>query len=431
MLKKILGTAGTRILNAIFTLVILWLMTNYVGSKGLGTIGLIVLNITLLQLVFDLLAGNPLVYFSSRASFYQLLVPAYGWIILIMAIAVLLMWPFRLFTPEIYSVVVPPGYEKHIAALAIINGIMQTHYNLLIGKSKIKEYNILFTLQIAITLILFTILALQNGSPMDYITGLYAGWTLSALGGFYVLVSGSKKGSVKGWREVSTKVFRFGRLSFLANILHLGNKRFSFYIIKAFSGLSMLGIYNAGAQLSEGVRIIGQSISLVQYSAISGSRDKEYARRLTVQLMKVSVVLTTLAMLVLILIPAEVYGLVLSNKFIHVKEIVVLLTPGVIALSANTIFSHYFSGRGHPEVNLHSNVAGFVVTLLFALLLIPVYHIKGAAATASLSYFTSMLYQYFVFQKQTGTRFSDWMIKKEDVRDFRILVKELFKEKKG
>ena len=429
MLKKIIGTAGTRALNALFTLVILWLLTNYVGSEGLGTIGLVVLDITVLQLVFDLLSGNPLVYFSSRASFYQLLLPAYGWILFVIAIAVLLVLPFRYFQPEIYSVVVPQGYAVHIAALAVINGIMQTHYNLLIGKSKIKEYNILFTLQIAVTLILFTILVLQNGTPMDYVAGLYAGWTVSALGGFYVLVSGSKKVSVKGWREVSPKVFRFGWLSFLANILHLGNKRFSFYIIKAFSGLSMLGIYNAGAQLSEGVRIIGQSISLVQYSAISGSRNRDYARQLTLRLMKISVVLTTLAMLVLILIPSEVYGLVFSEKFIHVKEIVILLTPGVIALSANTIFSHYFSGRGHPEVNLHSNVAGFVVTLLFALLLIPSYHIKGAAATASLSYLTSMLYQYFVFKKQTGTKLSYWMITKEDILEFRVLVQGLFNGK--
>jgi hypothetical protein len=49
MLKKILGTAGTRILNAVFNLVILLLISNKIGSEGLGTIGLILLDITIIQ----------------------------------------------------------------------------------------------------------------------------------------------------------------------------------------------------------------------------------------------------------------------------------------------------------------------------------------------------------------------------------------------
>ena len=43
MLKKIIGTTGTRILNAVFNLIILVIITNYIGSEGLGIIGLILL----------------------------------------------------------------------------------------------------------------------------------------------------------------------------------------------------------------------------------------------------------------------------------------------------------------------------------------------------------------------------------------------------
>ena len=76
MLKKIIGTTGTRILNAVFNLIILVLITNKIGNEGLGIIGLILVDITIIQLSVDLVAGSSLVYFASRANLGQLLFPA-------------------------------------------------------------------------------------------------------------------------------------------------------------------------------------------------------------------------------------------------------------------------------------------------------------------------------------------------------------------
>ncbi len=73
MLNKIIGTTGTRILNAFFALVILYLMANYIGSNGMGVIALILLDITIIQLVIDLVAGSALIYFASRTNLGQLL----------------------------------------------------------------------------------------------------------------------------------------------------------------------------------------------------------------------------------------------------------------------------------------------------------------------------------------------------------------------
>ncbi len=429
MIKKIAGTAGTRILNALFTLIILWLFTNYVGSKGLGIIGLVVLNITVIQFFYDLLSGNSLVYFVSRTDLIKLVIPAYLWI---MAVSVVITAAFSLFCnffPGAAGTFVPAGYGFHIITLAAINGFTQVHFNVLIGQAKIKLYNILFTVQISLTLLVFAVLVLKNGSVNDYITALYAAWSTVSVISMVMVLKKMKIVPLKGWFSQSKKVMRFGITGFAANIFHIGNKRFAFYFIKAFSGLSPLGVYNAGAQLTEGVRIIGQSISLVQYSAISGSRNNEYNRNLTVRLMKVSVVLTLLALLVLVLIPSEVYGTVLSENFVRVKMIIVLLAPGVLALSANTIFSHYFSGTGQPEVNLKSNIYGFVVTLVFALVLIPAFGISGAAATASLSYLVTVLYQSYIFKKQTGTRLHEWKITKSDFRYLKNLIKSYFSGK--
>jgi len=425
--KNILRTAGTRILNALFNLVVLLLITNFIGSKGFGIISLIVLDITVIQLFMGLLAGGSLIYFASRSKTAQILLTSYLWILFIVLLFTGAGWTVWHFYPPLMHVVVPGGFGIDILVLALLNGFMQIHYNLLIGQKRIPAYNLIFTVQITLFLLLFLleILVKKQTGPEAYVFALYFSWGVGSLLGFYSVLKKVKHFSFRGWVSVSRKILIYGLPTQSAVMLHIANKRLSFYFIRIFSGLSPLGIYSAGVQLTEGLRLIGQSISLVQYSVISNSSDKDYARTLSIRLMKFTLLLTFFALLVLLAIPQNIYQLAFSQTFGVIKIIVLVLSPGVLALAANTIFSHYFSGVGQPAVNLRANILGFMFTLLFAFLLIPPFGYIGAAATASLNYLASVIYQYIVFQKQTQTRFSEWIPRKEDVKLFTATIKQL------
>lgn len=418
--RNILHTAGTRILNAVFNLAALIMITHIAGSEGLGIISLIVLDITVIQLAVGLLAGPGLIYFASRNKTFPLLLTAYLWIALVTLLTFLIGWLLLRLFPVVFNDIVPAGYAIHILILGWLNGFMQIHYNLLIGQKRVDSYNLIFTLQITFFLLLFAWLLLGEKwyGPASYVTGLYASWGLAGLLGLYQIIKKTKTFSVKGWRKTAGEVLHYGLSTQSAAILHIGNKRAGFYFLRFFAGLSPLGIYSAGVQLTEGLRLIGQSISLVQYSAISNSRNNEYSRQLSIRLMKFTVLLTFVALLFLFLIPENIYELAFSKDFTVVKGIVVILSPGVLALAANTIFSHYFSGTGQPVVNLHANITGFVVMLLFAFLLIPPFGYIGAAATASVTYLSTAVYQYFIFRKQTQTRLKEWMYRKNDLKLF-------------
>jgi O-antigen/teichoic acid export membrane protein len=431
MLKKILGTTGTRILNALFNLILLLLISNKIGSEGLGTIGLILLDITIIQLVVDLIGGSPVIYYTSRSNVGKLLFPAYLWVILVVILFFFLSRLLDLFFPLFYETAIPSGYEIQILSLALLNALMLTHYNLLIGQSKIKQYNIIFTIQITTLLLSFLIqlFIVDQLSVQAFLTSLYLAYGMGAILGFIVVVSGEKDWSMRGWREMTLKVLRYGFVTQVANLLNIGNKRFSYYFIKYFAGLSPLGIFTAGVQLTEGLRVIGQSISLVQFSAISNSDDKTYARLLTIKLMKFSVLLTLAAVIVLIALPESVYIWLFSREFEGVKPVIIALSPGVLALAANNIFSHYFSGLGNPRINLWSNVIGFVFTIGLSLSLIPMFGITGAAIATSVSYLSSVVYQYIIFFKQTRTPYRDWLPTQNDLEDFwRIVQKALSKQ---
>jgi len=106
---------------------------------------------------------------------------------------------------------------------------------------------------------------------------------------------------------------------------------------------------------------------------------------------------------------------VFSKEFGEIKIVIISLAPGVIALAANTIFSHYFSGTGQPRYNLIASLCGLAVTVPALILLIPAYGLIGAGLSASLAYTASVVYQLVVFKRITKTAFKSFLITKEDL----------------
>jgi len=431
MVNKILGTTGTRILNAVYNLIILWLISNFVGSEGFGIIGLVVVAITIIQIFIDLLGGGGLIYFASRLNQTVLLLISYLWSVVVIAVFAVLIFGLEAMFPDFYSSIIPKGQEFNILLLAFLNAFMLTHYNLLIGKGKIKHYNVVFTIQISTLLFAFLFYIFIEGTHnfSSYLNALKISYSTGLVLSFMVLIKQMKREPFSDIKSVISQVLEFGFISQLANGFHILNKRISFYFVSLFSGLSSLGVYNAGVQLTEGLRLIGQSISLVQFSEISNSSDKNFAATITVKLMKLSVLLTFAGVAVLLLIPESIYRLIFTQEFTQVKTIIFALAPGVVALSANTIFSHYFSGLGNPKISLWANIVGFVITIVFAVVLIPLWGIVGAALSTSASYSATVVYQFFIFRKQTSITLGAFMPKQKDFSEMRSIIKVVLKGK--
>ncbi len=431
MINKILGTTGTRMLNAVFNLMILIVLTSELGSSGFGTISLIILAITILQLFIDLVAGSGIIYFASRKPLSHLLLPAYGWIAIILLFYLGIVWIAPQACPKIFNLVVPQGFAYDILFLSLLNALMLTHYNLLIGQTRIKIYNTIFMVQITVLFIsvMCQFYYFEQKTIQSFVHSMYMSYATGALLGFLAIGGGIKSHSGLPWLEATKEVIKYGFISQVANVLHIGNKRFSFWVLKAISGTSAVGIYGAGVQLTEGLRLIGQSISLVQFSAIASHDDADYSRQLTIRLMKLSVMVTLLALIVLLIIPTDVYILIFKKDFSDLKTIILALSPAVIALAANTIFSGYFAGIGKPKVSMQVNAAGMVVTLVAVWLLIPALGYTGAAITASLSYSTTVLIQYILFQRATQTTWREWIPDKTDFLAIKSMLRTALSKK--
>ena len=230
--------------------------------------------------------------------------------------------------------------------------------------------------------------------------------------------------SLEKMNDIIKKFLKHGSYIQLANLLQLINYRLSYYLIDYWHGTAALGIYSVGVSIAEAVWLISKSIALVQYARVANIQDKEYAQNLTVKLVKLSFIGTLAVLIPLLLIPAGFFAVIFGKEFADIKIIILSLSPGILSLAISYIFTHYFSGIGKNHVNTIASGLGFILTLLFCFLLIPLYGIIGAAISASLSYFISFLYLFIIFKKESGSSVISYVPK---VNDFKQAIGELRK----
>ena len=174
------------------------------------------------------------------------------------------------------------------------------------------------------------------------------------------------------------------------------------------------------------MNIVGQSIGLVEFSALSNTDNKQRAALLTLRFMKLAVLLTFTALLVICLLPTSFFEWLFSGEFSDIHTIILLIAPGIVFFSAHTVLANYFSGTGKPKYNLYASLIGLSVTIVSAFILIPLLGIRGAAITTTLTYTALFVYQWIVFHRLTGSKLKQLVIAKDDWVWLTTEIRQLF-----
>jgi O-antigen/teichoic acid export membrane protein len=418
MFRNILSTAASRIFNAILSLVILVINTNNLGQVGLGTIGLVVLGITVLLMISNFIGGGALVYLVPRHDLYKLFVPSYIWAIITSVLGAIILQIFNL---------IPAEYTWYILAMSLFQSFATVNLTILIGKEKIRLYNILTVIQqIVTTLVLILLIYVWHCvEVIAYVYALFSGYVVVFLLSLAAIRKYITITNLSGVRFVISEIFKYGKFVQIANILQLLNYRLSYYIIEFFSGRAALGLYNVGVQISEGVWLIGKSVATVQYARISNVNDMVYARNVTLRLLKFTFVLTAVVLAILLVLPERLYGAIFGQEFENIRLIMLTLAVGILATAVAMLMSHFFAGTGKPQHNMIGSAIGLVFTLVLGLIFIPRYGLIAAGLTASISYIMSMIYLLIVFIRMSGAGIKDFLISRDDYLFVKTEVKKI------
>lgn len=434
MLKKIFGTFGTRVLNAICNFVTLWFGTHYLGAEAWGIGGIVLLDVSLLLIGVEFLAGSGLIYFTSRKSYRTLFKISYIWSALIVAFYALLMYLFS-FIPESFghhfakffgesAEFVPEGYHGMVLLLVFVYSLHNFNLTTMLGKERVGTNNILFIIQFMTQMcsMLVYIFVFDIRDANAFVYSFLTGYIVSYICGLTQIWPYLKDPVEDSLWDTIKEMFKFGTIIQLSTLVTMLNRRLSFLIIKGFWGDAKVGVYSAASQVSEAPKMIGQSIAMVQFSKISNLTDNDLAAKITVQLLKIATILTAICIFIVCVIPTSVYSWLFTSNFAEMRVVMIALGPGVVFMAANMVFSHYFSGMNMPKHNLYGALVGLAVTIPSLYLLIPPLGMVGAGISASLTNLAIIVYQWVIFKKINKISAKELLVTKEDVK---LLVSEI------
>lgn len=415
MFKKILGSGLTRVMN-----LLIGFITMLMGTKALGPaewgIGFTVLtDVTFLLIGIEFIAGSGLVYFTPRKKLSTLMGVSYTWIILVMGLYCLLFWILSHY-PDSFDRVVPRGYEGITLLLTLVYSFHNFNLNVFLGKEKVGTFNWIFLLQILVqvcSMALF-IYAFHIHDAHAFVYSLLCGYSVAFIVGLILMFPLMTKDGYDPFLLTAKEMLRYGYVIQLSTLVSTLNRRMSIYLLRQHCTEDAVGVYGAGTQVGEGVKVFGLSISMVQFSRLSNLSDEKEIVGLTLRLLKITMALTLIALVAVACLPVSFFEWIFTDAFGQVKEVILFMSPGLLFAAAHMIFTNYFMGTGVPKHNLHASLIGLLVTVPCTFALIPSLGIVGASIAFSCTYMAIMLYQWFVFKKITGVKSKQLLITKED-----------------
>ena len=413
MFRNIYTTFATNFVSALLNLLIAVLISQTLGAQVKGEQSIILTNIVILLLFNNIIGGATLVYIVPRFDNRRVVLYSYLWAFMVCSAAFLIM---RLI----------PGLGNeliiHTFILTFISALASANTMILLGKEKILAKNAIHILQIlsVAVFLAIAIFALNIENIYAYIYALYFGYGSSLLLSIILLAkhwnAGQQITEIK--KPLIPSMFRFGFFNQLSHITQMLSLRLSYYLLLIFSGNESVGIYSVAVAIIESVWLISKSIATVQYARITNSTDEVYNLQLTVKLLRSSLLFSIMMIVGLSILPVSFFRFLFGEEFGPVKQIIMLLIPGVFFYNFYLITGHYFSGKGKYHINTVASALGLVVTLALSLILIPIYDYFGAAIAGTASFIATSAYAFWVFRKISGFPLREFFPGKGDIAEY-------------
>lgn len=419
MVKKILGTIGTRYMIAFLNLLLLSVNGKVLGLTGMGMIGLIYASVNIAVIFNSILCGNTIVYFMNRYDVRYVFWPAYAWAFIGSAIACSIMGAFSM---------IPYGFALEIYGLSVLLSLVAIHIRILLGKDQIKKFNLTHIIQGG--LLFFVLLCIYfligKKDAEAYIWGLFLtnamAWIVSFLFIYRYIFHSSKVSIPVSTFQLIKEMFVYGLWSSADNLAEGLTTRLNYFLLQRLGGYGLVGLLDSGTKIAESVWHINRSTSSISYSQTAKTKDPEAQRQITLRFLKLTYCALILITALILLIPDWIYtDYIFTGEFEGVRTVIAGLSIGVIAFGSNSIFSHYFIGTGRIKYSVACSCIGLLVLFIAANLLVPAYGAFGSALSTSIAFVSMLVFSFASFIRLTNTTLREFLPTKEDVSRIKTL----------
>jgi len=424
VLNNVSFTFGARIILLFLSLLIGIIIARTLGPSGKGLLAVIAMVGTVVLSLGNLGIGAFNTYAISNKSVEKKdIIGNSFWLGLIIGIICFLVILVFAFNFPIFFRNIPRSYL--LLYLLSLPFFFWSNFfsSILTGEQKFRKLNIFTIIAQAINLIGVILLLLVFKLDVFYVLIWYVLVNIiSALMpmGFIFLLDGFH---FDFKLRVLKRALNYGVKISLTGIFALLILRVDLYMVNFFKGMVEAGFYSLASTFGDIFFILPFSIVTVMFPKINAedkSKKESVAKYSRLSLLSVLI----LAIGVLLFIKLFI-GLLYGQEFLPSVQPILLLLPGLIALSTSTVLSQYFLSTGYPFKLTICWLLATILNIVLNFIYIPQYGMIAAAVSSTITYLLVFGFHYYFFNKATGMGFYDIFVPRK------AEIKNIFERAKG
>jgi O-antigen/teichoic acid export membrane protein len=202
----------------------------------------------------------------------------------------------------------------------------------------------------------------------------------------------------------------YGLRNYVGSLLWLVLLQSDLILCNGFLGSGQTGVYSVAVSLGLPVTLLAGVIGTLtfQRAAIDPSRPSRVANANRV--VRLLVPITLLGAGALALASRPLVDLLYGPAFRGSVAALLLLLPGLCALTVETVLMNFMAAEGSPSIIYRAPLIGVVVNLVANLFVIPRWGIDGAAATSTVGYGIVFVLVLRFYLRWTGSRPRDLVV---------------------
>lgn len=385
--RLVAGTLVTRILQVGLAMVASFVIARLLGPTGRGAyVTLILLPGTLYAFgTFGIPAS--LTVFSGRGAGLRSLERRA--VLLALSLSALLIAAALVALPALTGSVLQTAPESLVPwVLASIPFQLTGSFmgNILYGRQRIRAFNMIAVAQSAAILVL--VVALVQGAGLGLLGAVLA-YVTTTIGGATAIVLELRRAlrddDGSGQPASTREILGYGMRLYPAAVAGFFNYRADIYLLNwLLASAGATGLYSLSVTFAELLFYVPDSVAATFLPRVAAA-SREGADASVVDVARLTLLITGCAAVLLVPAAAIVIAVVLPAFTDSLLPLVILL-PGVVALSLVKVLQGYLAGRDHTRPTVVAAVVSLITNLSLNLALIPTVGIAGAAFASLVSY---------------------------------------------
>jgi len=212
-------------------------------------------------------------------------------------------------------------------------------------------------------------------------------------------------------REQLIDFSKYSITALAANVIFFLVYRVDYFFVNSspVSTAADLGNYIQVSKLGQMMLIIPQIIASVVFPRMASGVDRSSLNKAILVMARLLSQFFLILFIVIAFAGNWIFVTVFGESFNKMQIPMLVVMPGIFALSVLSLLSAFFSGKGKVSVNVRGAILGLICMIIGDYLLVPRYGIVAAAAISTVSYSVNLGYSFLQFYHDHAIRWIEFI----------------------